>query len=524
MDEPAVDLVSREGACEQLRQRTFDLLVIGGGIIGAGIAAEAARAGLAVALVDRGDFGAGTSSASSKLIHGGLRYLRLGDIRLVREAHHERRLLMQVVAPHLVSRLPFLLPLYRNGPHARLTIQAGLVLYSALARARLNRLVPPEHARNYVQNLRLDGLRSCGLYADAVTHDARLCLTNIRAAAEAGATVLNYAEVRELRSVRGRIAGAEVLVEGMQVSVTARAVVNATGPWVDTVRRLENPAATPSIRLSKGAHLLLDLDEPWSAALTIPHDKVRVSFALPWQGMLLLGTTDTLHDGGPEAVEASEADVEQILTEAAVAITPDVLQREAVRSTFAGLRVLPSGDGSTTSAPRETVYLRGPTGMLSVAGGKLTTYRRIAVAALGALRSELGLHRLEPRPFPLPGAVAPFEGMRRLAARFPDLEPATGAHLVHLYGSLAEEVLTPALADPDLLHPLHPEGPDLAAQALYAREVEWACRPEDILRRRTTLALRGLDGEDVVRRIEDLVRSRGGEVPRAASVPSRPAR
>src|SRR3989449_1945675 len=186
--------LSREAARERLGQRPFDLLVIGGGIVGAGIAAEAARAGLAVALVDRGDFGAGTSSASSKLIHGGLRYLRLGDVRLVLEAHHERRVLMQVVAPHLVRRLHFLLPLYRNGPYGRLTMQAGLVLYSALARARLNRLVPAERAREHVPSLRLDNLRSCGLYADAVTHDGRLCLANVRAAPDAGATVLHHAE------------------------------------------------------------------------------------------------------------------------------------------------------------------------------------------------------------------------------------------------------------------------------------------------------------------------------------------
>jgi glycerol-3-phosphate dehydrogenase len=519
-----VALTARQAAIERLGRRTFDLLVIGGGIVGAGIAAEAARAGLAVALVDRCDFGAGTSSASSKLIHGGLRYLRLGDVRLVREAHHERRLLMQVVAPHLVRRLPFLLPLYSNGPYGRMTIQAGLVLYSALARARLQRLLPPEQAREHVPSVRLDGLRSCGLYADAVTHDGRLCLANVRAATEAGATVLNYAEVRELRTVHGRVAGAEVLVDGTAVSVSARTVVNATGPWVDAVRRLEDPSAAPSVRLSKGAHLLLSLDQPWAAALTIPHDKVRVSFALPWQGMLLLGTTDTLHDGEPGAVEATDADVEQILAEAAIAITTDLLRREAVRSTFAGLRVLPTGDGSTTSARRETVYLRGPSGMLSVAGGKLTTYRRIALAALSTLRADLGLHRLDRRPFPLPGAIDPDEGVRRLARRWPDLEPAVCAHLVHLYGSLAEEVLAPAAADPDLLHPIHPEGPDLAVQALYARDVEWACRPEDVLRRRTTLALRGLADEDVVRRLEGILTTRAGEAPRAASVPSSPVR
>jgi glycerol-3-phosphate dehydrogenase len=519
-----VGVSTREAATDEVARRPFDLLVIGSGIVGAGIAAEAARAGVAVALVDRGDFGAGTSSASSKLIHGGLRYLRLGDIRLVREAHHERRLLMQVVAPHLVRRLPFLLPLYRNGPYGPLTIQTGLVLYSTLARARLNRLLPPERAREHIPSLRLDGLRSCGLYADAATHDGRLCLANVRAAAESGATVLNYADVRRLRTLRGRVVGAEVLVDGTEVPVSARLVVNATGPWVDEVRRLEDPSAIPSVRLSKGAHVLLRLDEPWRAALTIPHDKVRVSFAVPWQDMLLLGTTDTLFEGEPEEVQATEADVAQILGEAAVGIGADLLRPEAICSTFAGLRVLPMGDGATTSARRETVFLRGPAGMLSVAGGKLTTYRRIALEALSTLRAELGLHRLDRRPFSLPGAIDAGEGVRRLARRMPDLDPAVCTHLVHLYGSLADEVLAPAVADPDLFHPLHPNGPDIAAQALYARDVEWACRPEDVVRRRTTLALRGLAGEDVVRRIEGLLKTRGGEAPRAANVPSSPTR
>jgi glycerol-3-phosphate dehydrogenase len=524
VDESAVELTEREAATEELARRRYDLLVIGGGIIGAAIAAHAARAGLAVALVDRRDFGAGTSSASSKLIHGGLRYLRLGDVRLVREAHHERRALMHVVAPHLVRRLPFLLPVYADGPYGRAALQAGLVLYSALARARLNRLLPPERGREYVPSLRLDGLRSCGLYADAVTHDGRLCLANIRAAADAGATVLNYAEVRELRTLRRRAAGAEVVVDGTAVSVSARAVVNASGPWVDVVRRLEDPSAVPSVRLSKGAHALLELDEPWPAALTILHDKIRVSFALPWQSMLLLGTTDTLHDGEPGAVEATEADVDQILAEAAVAVAPELLRREAVRSTFAGLRVLPRGAGSTARASRETVFVRGPSGMLSVAGGKLTTYRRIALKTLDLLRNDLGLHRLDRRPFALAGAVEPEEGMRRVAGRFPQLAPAVCAHLVHLYGSLAEDVLAPAVADPDLLDPIHPDGPDLAAQALYARDAEWACRSDDVLRRRTTLALRGLADGAAVRRIDELMTARGVEASRAANAQSQPAR
>jgi glycerol-3-phosphate dehydrogenase len=484
----------RADALTALGEREFDLLVIGGGIIGAGIAAEGARAGLAVALVDKGDFGSATSSASSKLIHGGLRYLRLGDVRLVREAHKERRALMRIVAPHLVRRLPFLFPVYEGGPYRALTIQTGLWLYSTMARERLGGLVPPERSRRSVPSVRLDGLRGCGLYADAWTHDSRLCLANVRAAADAGATVLNYAEVGALRIAAGRIQGAEVR-DGLgsgDASVRARIVVNATGPWVDRIRRLEDEHAAPSVRLSKGAHALLRLEQPWSAALTIPHDSVRVSFAVPWEGMLLLGTTDTLYEGDPDDVTATPEDLDQILGEASVAVEDEVLRPDAIRSVFAGLRVLPGASGATASARRETVYARGRAGMLTVAGGKLTTYRRIALGALGQVRGDLGLPKLSSRPVPLPGATDLAEAGMRLARAHPDLEPATRSHLAHLYGSLAAEVLEPAADDPALLERLSPEAPDVAAQAVYAREREWACTREDVLWRRTTLGLRGL--------------------------------
>ena len=483
--------VDRGRALDELRGRSFDLLVVGGGIVGAAIAAEAAHAGLAVALVDRGDFGGATSSASSKLVHGGLRYLRLGDIGLVREAHHERRALMSVVAPHLVSRLPFLLPLYRRGPYKPLVVQTGITVYQTLARARLNGLVDVERARRMVPSLRVEGLRSCGLYADAWTHDSRLCLANVRAAAEAGATVVNGAELVALSHKVG-----VVEADGETLEVRAQAVVNAAGPWVDHVRRLEDPRAGTSVRLSKGVHVVLEPAEPWAAALTIPHDRVRVSFAVPWEGMLLLGTTDTLFEGDPAAVAVDDRDVEQVLAEASVAVEPALLGQDRVRATFAGLRVLPGGDGSTASARRETVYTRGPSGMLSVAGGKLTTYRRIALDALDHLRSDLGLHRLDPRPRPLPGAA----GLDRVSLP-PELPPPTRSHLLHLYGSLAPEVLAPAADDPSLLEPLAAGAPELAAQALYAATHEWARTPDDVLRRRTTVALRGLDTPAVRERV-----------------------
>ena len=458
--------MERGHALERLASRRFDLLVIGGGIVGAGIAEAASAHGLEVALVDKGDFGSATSSASSKLIHGGLRYLSLGDVGLVREAHHERRLLMRVVAPHLVRRLPFLFPLYEDGPYRPWFVQSGIVVYSTLARAKLNGLVDLGRAQRMVPELRGGGLRSCALYEDAWTNDGRLTLANVRAAVERGATVLNYAEVVGVNPL-------EVQADGRTIAVQASRVVNAAGPWVDRIRRLEDEHAKPSMRLSKGAHVLVDGGQDWGAALTIPHDKVRVSFAVPWEGMLLLGTTDTLHDGEPEAVAVTDEDVEQILAEASVAV--DGIG--PVRATYCGLRVLPGGEGGTANARRETVFSTGPSGMVSVAGGKLTTYRRIALDAL----DHLGVGRLSRRARPLPGAT----GLERIAWPV-ELDAPTRAHLIHLYGSLAPDVLAPAIDDPSLLEPLVPGRPDLKAQGLYARTHEWALSDEDVLRRRTT--------------------------------------
>ena len=490
----------------ELARAPYDLLVIGSGIIGAGLANEAARAGLRVALVDRADFGGATSSASSKLIHGGLRYLRLGDVKLVREAHTERRALLRIVAPHLVRRIPFLFPVYRGGPYRPATIQAGLWTYSTLAGEKLGGLVRPERARRSVPGLRLDGLRGCGVYQDAWTHDGRLCLANVTAAAEAGATVLNYAEVVSLRTVAGQVRGAEVhdRLSGEIVAVEARAVVNATGPWLDTVRRLEDPTVEPYGRLSKGVHVVLPLDEPWSSALTIPHDQVRVTFAYPWEGLLLLGTTDTLYEGDPGEVTATDHDIETVLAEAGVAVEPALLSKERVLSTYAGLRVLPASDGSTVDARRETAFLTGSGGMLTVAGGKLTTYRRIALDALDYLSAELGLSEVDRRPVPLPGATDATNVAARLVTGW-ELEPQVAAHLAHFYGSRADRVVSLATERGDLLERLHPDAPDIAAQVVFAAREEWATRADDVVHRRTSLAVRGLATPAVVARVTELL-------------------
>jgi glycerol-3-phosphate dehydrogenase len=191
-------------------------------------------------------------------------------------------------------------------------------------------------------------------------------------------------------------------------------------------------------------------------------------------------------------VAATEEDVAEILSEASVALGGGILRREAVRSTFAGLRVLPGTRGATASARRETVFLPGPKGMLTIAGGKLTTYRRIALDALAALKPELGVRRLERRPFPLPGAAELHEAAQRIARGWPELDPRVRLHLAHLYGTLAEEVLGLAADDTDLFRPVHPDAPEIGAQIAYARAREWACTDEDVLRRRTTLGLRGV--------------------------------
>jgi glycerol-3-phosphate dehydrogenase len=351
-----------------------------------------------------------------------------------------------------------------------------------------------------VPPLRVAGLRSCALYADATTNDARLCLANVRAAACAGACVLNQAEVVALRHVSGRIAGADVRVGGSVVGVTAGCVVNAAGPWVDRVRTFEDPRAGTSVRLSRGAHVLVPADGEWGAALTLAQDDVRVTFALPWSGMLLLGTTDTPYFGDPGDVVPEQEDAVRILREAAFALDARILDADRVRAAYAGLRVLPAGEGKSVSARRETVFTHGTAGMLSVAGGKLTTYRRIALEVLMRLRTDLGLHRIDTRPWPLPGA----DGLERVTLPA-ELEPDVRSHLLQLYGSLAPDVVAAANGDESLLERVHPDGPDIAVQVLYAASHEWARSPEDVVRRRTTLFHRGLADATTVSRVATLL-------------------
>jgi glycerol-3-phosphate dehydrogenase len=509
-------LTEQRGLAREILSRgTFDVLVIGGGIIGISTAWMAARSGLRVAVVEKADLASATSSASSKLVHGGLRYLAQGGIRLVHENHTERRALGDRLAPHLVRPLPFLVPLYSGGPHGRLKIGAGVMLYSALSRwgDGAGRVLSPAHARNYVPALRTDHLRGCGLYYDHQMNDSRLAVTTAHAAAGAGAVILNHAEVTGLRTRSGRVCGADVrdCLDGTEFGIAARVVVNATGPWVDKVRRMEDPGAEPSVRLSKGSHLVARQHEPWRAALTIPIDDVRVSFAVPWEGHLLLGTTDEEYDGDPAAVAPTEADVEQILDEAGHAILPGHIRRSDIVYSFSGLRVLPGGAGDTKHAKRETVVTIGPHGLVSVAGGKWTTFRQIGLSVLDHVRPLLPLaevrRKADRRAIPLPGAARPETVTRILEASAPDLPGDVIAHLVRHYGTYSHQLLALGVRDPSLLERVHPDGPDIWAQVAYAIDREWAYDVDDVLRRRTTLTVRGLDTPEVRKRVADLIDS-----------------
>jgi glycerol-3-phosphate dehydrogenase len=492
----------RDRTLERLRAGTFDVLVVGGGIVGARVAFEASRVGLKVALVDAGDFGGATSSASGKLVHGGLRYLRTGKVRLVREAHRERRVLLRRVAPHLVCRLPFLLASAEQGRSRYSTVVAGPLAYWALDgfRRPAPRFVTAGEVGELVPHLRT-GVPGV-LLEEAMTDDGRLTLATVKAAVGAGAVVTNYVRVVGLERSRGKISGAvlERLDGEDLLTVRCRAVVNATGPWLDHLRLLEDPQREPAVRLSKGVHLVLPPEGEWRAAFTLSLDGGRHVYAVPWRGMLLLGTTDTPYECDPGTVAPEPAEEEYLLITASRFLPEKMLRPDLVLCSFAGLRVLPRGDGGTYEASREHIVRVGPAGMISVGGGKLTTHRLVALDALRALPAELRPRKLRPNSDPLPGALLP--DARALHLR---LDDATARHLMELYGGEAEKLFRYATRLPDAFKKVHPEGPDIWAQVYHAVDEEWAMTVDDVVRRRTTLGIRGLATEDVRAQISSVL-------------------
>ncbi|MFJ2258864.1 FAD-dependent oxidoreductase [Streptomyces sp. NPDC087844] len=513
--------VGRAETREQLSRTTYDLLVIGGGILGISTAWHAAQSGLRVALVDAGDFAGATSSASSKLLHGGLRYLQTGAVKLVAENHFERRAVSRQVAPHLANPLTFYLPVYKGGPHGAAKLGAGVFAYSALSAFGdgVGHLLSPSKAAQDVPELRTDNLKAVAVYGDDQMNDSRMALMTVRAAVESGATVLNHAAVTGLRFTRGRVTGAELkdTLSGDEFGVSARLVLNATGPWVDHLRKMEDENAAPSIRLSKGAHLVLKRTSPWKAALATPIDKYRITFALPWEDMLLLGTTDEEYEGDPADVSVTERDIAQILDEAAFSIRDKQLTRDLITYSFAGLRVLPGGPGDTSKAKRETVVTEGRGGMLSVAGGKWTTFRHIGRTVMKQLESLPGRPLGEdfepisalPKKLPLPGVANPRAVAHRLLVDSPAPGPRmaadTAKHLATHYGSLAFDIARLAEDNPELAGRVHEDAPEIWAQVVYARDNEWAQTADDVLRRRTTLTIRGLANDEIRGKVQNLL-------------------
>ena len=491
----------------RLGEGTFDVCVIGAGILGSRIAYEATRDGLRVALVDAGDIGGATSSVSSKFIHGGLRYLVQGHLDVVRASLLEKHAIVRDIAPGLARPMPVVVSVERRGWSGALVQRAVLQAYDALGgwSAARTRLITDEDARRLVPALAGRPLGGCLLLDEAQVNDARLTLVTALAAADAGAVVANHARVTALGFANG---GAQLDVRGPEGDVTVRAksVVNATGAWIDTVRTWEDTSATPIARLSKGVHVVVPVEEPWRAALSVHTDDEHNLFAAPWCGGLLVGVTDTPFDGAPTslAVGPTDADVDLLLQLAQRMLPAHLLRRERIRRVTAGLRVLPRGDGSTATAKRETIVDVGPRGMVSIGGGKLTTHRLEAMDALQHLPASVRPRRRAPSRATLVGRPRPDGadgggGARADARR--GLSSETLAHLEALYGDGVGDVLAHAEGDPAALERIHPDGPDIWAQVRHAVASEWALGVDDVIDRRTTLGWRGLADEATRERI-----------------------
>ncbi len=512
---------TRAAALTALGASPFDLLVIGGGITGAGIARDAALRGLSTALVERDDFASGTSSRSSRLVHGGVRYLEHGYLHLVFEASRERRTLL-TIAPHLVRPLAFTWPVYTGARVPRWKLGAGLLLYDALA---LFRNVG-HHRRLSVTDvlasepaLRSDGLEGGARYYDAATDDARLTLANALAAADAGAVVLNHAVVDALTHESNggppRATGAviaDTLGRG-RVTVRARVIVNAAGPWSDRIRRLDHPNVPPAVQGSKGVHIAVPAARVGNRGAVTLLSVVdgRVMFVLPFGALTIIGTTETATTSAPDVVRASEADVAYLLESVNACFPAAALTRADVVSAWAGIRPLIAAGGhpgDPGSASREHALDTSSAGVVTISGGKLTTYRSMAAETVDAVERALGR-----TPTPaltaarlLPGgSLGATEGaLDAVAARVRARDVAE--RLIRAYGDRWNAVWTIAEREPTLGRRLVPGLPYVEAEVVYAAEWEMACTVADVLMRRTQIAFETRDaGRSVARRIAQLL-------------------
>jgi len=476
---------TRVTSMARMRDETFDLLVIGGGVVGAGVARDAASRGFRTALVERGDFASGTSGKTSRLIHGGLRYLRHYRIRLVRSAVRERDLLV-ARAPALVHPLPFLIPAYRDRGPGPVLLRFGLFLYDALSRKTLPRRawLRPDGTTEREPGLRSQGLAGAGVYYDAWTDDARFVLSIVQDAVAAGADVANYAEVEDLVRTGERVSGARVhdRLGGAAFPIQAAAVVNATGVWLD---RLRTPRPAPTIRPTKGIHIFLPrskLGNRHALAWTMRRDH-RVVFALPWGDLTLVGTTDTDFQGDPDHVTPGAGDVAYLIEAMNDAFPQANVQPEDVVSAYAGLRPLVRrgrAGRAESDVSREHALFVDADGLISIAGGKLTTHRAMAEAVVTLAAARLGpARRSRTEGMSLGPSVRPLQEFLDLG-----FDEATA---LHLQGRHTPEQLRRTLYGPSAREPILEGRPSVWAQVDLAVTEEMAMTLADVLVRRLGL-------------------------------------
>jgi len=497
-----VTAFDRAEALERLGRERFDVLVIGGGVTGAGVAVDAAARGLRTAIVERDDWASGTSSKSSKLVHGGLRYLQQKEYRLVYENLAERQRLL-VNAPHLVAELPFLIPLFgKDG-----VVNAGLAkaystalwLYDLTGGLRIgkrHKRISREEALRHLPTLRADRLVAAFVYYDARTDDARLTLALVRTAVlDHGAVAVNHAAVTGLVREGGRVSGA-TLADG--TVIRAAAVVNAAGVWADDVRALDEGTHPDSIRPAKGIHVTVPATRlPCDIAAVIPVPKDRRSiFVVPWGSETYVGTTDTDYDGPLEDPECTPADVAYLLDAINLA-TSSGLTIADITGTWAGLRPLVKAATSerTADLSRRHQVSTSASGVVSVTGGKLTTYRKMAADAVDVVVGAVGRgsRRSPTKKLRIHGALGvPVLREPGAAARL-GVDPALLDHLIGRYGDEAPQVLALTRDDPDLGLPLVPGLPYIRAEAVWAVTAEMATTLSDVLARRTRAQLRARD-------------------------------
>lgn len=506
----------RSAALASLASQEFDVLVIGGGINGVGIALDAASRGLTVALVESSDFASGTSSKSSKLIHGGLRYLEQYDFKLVREALHERELMVSTLSPHLVKPVSFLYPLHEKLKE-RTYVGAGMTLYDALR--GFKRALPwhkhlsQKKISEIAPSLRLDVVTGGYQYFDAQVDDARHTMSIARTAAKYGAVITTRTTCRELIMNGKKVIGAHITDNetGESIKVHAKSTIMAAGVWTDPLYEKFGIKPGYAVRMSKGAHIVVPGNAIKAETGVIIKTDVSVLFIIPWGDKWIVGTTDTDYDESREEPLATSEDVTYIINQANRVLEPK-LRREQVIGVFAGLRPLVSTDpdSPTTKLSREHVVDSPTPGFVSIAGGKYTTYRVMAEDAVNEAINHL--RRIVPDSVTETLAIVGAEGyavlmnqISRLAAQY-SLSEETIEHLLNRYGSMLDEVLEPTSSNPELRERLIPNLPYLKAEILYAATHEGARSIDDVLSRRTRISFEASDqGISILEEVASLI-------------------